>query len=186
MIFPSQFTVVLDACVLCPAPLRDILLSLGAEGLYRPKWTYLIQDEWTRNLLQNRPDISNEQLQRTTNAMDMAFPDATVESFEKLIDGLTLPDKDDRHVLACAIQCNANLITTFNLKDFPNQTTKKYDIEVQHPDIFISYLIDQNKETSHKAFDKMIARLNNPPMSKAEVIAVLKKNGLKNSAEKLI
>lgn len=62
--------VVLDACVLYPAPIRDLLLHMANEGLYRPKWSDQIQDEWVRNLLLNRPDLSAGQLQQTTQAMN--------------------------------------------------------------------------------------------------------------------
>ena len=51
MIHSPKFTVVIDACVLYPAPIRDILLSMASEGLLKPKWSKIIQDEWTRNLL---------------------------------------------------------------------------------------------------------------------------------------
>ena len=53
--------------------------------------------------------------------MDRHFPDALVVGFEPLIDGLTLPDADDRHVLAAAIRGQADVIITQNLKDFPRE-----------------------------------------------------------------
>jgi hypothetical protein len=53
-----RYTVVLDACVLYPAPLRDLLLSLAAAGVFHARWTQLIQDEWVRNLAVNRPDLN--------------------------------------------------------------------------------------------------------------------------------
>ncbi|MNW21221.1 hypothetical protein D3C71_2220120 [compost metagenome] len=42
--------------------------------------------------------------------MDRAIPDGLVEGYQDLIEGLQLPDKDDRHVLAAAIRCNASVI----------------------------------------------------------------------------
>ena len=117
MIHSPSFTVVLDACVLYPAPIRDILLSLAAEGLFTAKWSDIIQDEWLRNLLKNRTDLKKVQLNQTIKAMNLAFPDANVENFEELIPIIKLKDKDDRHVVACAIRCNADLILTFNTKE---------------------------------------------------------------------
>lgn len=61
----SPFAVVLDACVLYPSTLRDVLIRLGLTGLYQPKWTSIIQNEWQRNLRANRPEITYEQLART-------------------------------------------------------------------------------------------------------------------------
>jgi len=64
---------VLDACVLYPAPVRDLLLNLADYELFTPKWTDKIQEEWTRNLLLNRPDLTATQLHRAVNAMNNAF-----------------------------------------------------------------------------------------------------------------
>jgi len=75
MIYSSNLIAVLDACVLNPAPVRDFFLTLADIGLYKPKWTVEIQEEWSRNLLLNRPDLNKDQLQLTIDAMNTAFPD---------------------------------------------------------------------------------------------------------------
>lgn len=69
----SNFTVVYDACVLYPASLRDILMRVASTDLFRARWTEAIHEEWTRNLLENRPDISKIQLQRTVNLMNIEY-----------------------------------------------------------------------------------------------------------------
>ena len=51
--------------------------------------------------------------------MDEHVPDCLVTGYEPLISGLSLPDADDRHVLAAAIHVGASLIITYNLSDFP-------------------------------------------------------------------
>lgn len=181
MIHSSRFCVVLDACVLYPAPVRDILLSLAAEGLYTAKWSNQIQQEWLENLLENRPDLKKTQLIKTIEAMNLAFPDANVVSFQDLIPSIDLPDADDRHILACAIRCSADLIVTFNLKDFPKKRVSKYDIEVQTPDQLVSNLIDINPELACEALNKMVRRLKSPKKSKQEVLFTLEKCGLKKS-----
>lgn len=119
MIHSARFTAVLDACVLYPAPIRDLLLHLANAELYTPKWTDRIHDEWLRNLILNRPDLEATKLERTIREMKNAFPDSGVENYESLILSLQLPDEDDRHVLAAAIRCKADVIVTFNVKDFP-------------------------------------------------------------------
>ncbi len=108
----SPFTAVYDACVLYPAPPRDFLMWLGLSGRFRARWSPQIHDEWKRNLLVNRPDLTSAQLDRTSGPMDLAIPDGLVTGHETLITGLTLPDADDRHVLAAAIRCNASVIVT--------------------------------------------------------------------------
>ncbi|RAJ93189.1 hypothetical protein LX87_04701 [Larkinella arboricola] len=73
MIHSIPLTALLDACVLYPAPIRDLLLHLADFELYQPKWTTKIHQEWTRNLLVNRPELTRAQLQRTVKAMEKAF-----------------------------------------------------------------------------------------------------------------
>jgi len=114
-----SFTVVYDACVLYPAPLRDFLLHLAATDLFRARWSEWIHAEWMRNLLAHRPDLSRERLQRTRQLMDQSVPDCLVTGYEGLIDSLNLPDSNDRHVLAAAIRCQASVIVTFNPPDYP-------------------------------------------------------------------
>jgi len=130
----SPFTAVYDACVLYPAPLRDFLMWLALSGRFRARWSLEIHNEWKRNLLKNRPDLTTEQLDRTSDLMDQAIPDACVYGYERLIEGLTLPDVDDRHVLAAAIRCNASVIVTFNQKDFPDD----WDLLASRPSILTS------------------------------------------------
>ena len=153
--------------------------------MFKAKWSDIIQDEWLRNLLKNRADLKKAQLNQTIKAMNQAFPDANVENFEDLIPSIKLKDKDDRHVVACAIRCNADLIVTFNIKDFPNKELSKYDIEIQNPDELISNLIDINPKLACKAFNKMVKRLKNPKKTMDEVLNTLENCGLKKSIEKL-
>ena len=114
----ARYTAVLDACVLYPAPLRDVLLSLGRAGLYHARWTHQIHDEWMRNLLAQRPDLAEDTLRRTRELMNTAIPDSLIENYEVLIDKIQLPDPEDRHVVAAAIIGHADAIVTFNLKTF--------------------------------------------------------------------
>lgn len=92
---------------------------LGLSGRFRARWSLQIHEEWKRNLLINRPDLTREQVDRTSTAMDQAIPDGLITGYEALIDGLCLPDPNDRHVLAAAIRCNASVIVTSNEKNFP-------------------------------------------------------------------
>lgn len=109
----------LDPNVLYPARLRDLLLRLAIAGLYQARWSEQILDECFDNLLENRPDLTHEQVARTRQLMATALPDASVTGFEDRIAGLDLPDPDDRHVLAAAVTAGASLLVTDNLDDFP-------------------------------------------------------------------
>ncbi|MEM6159946.1 PIN domain-containing protein [Erwinia sp. P6884] len=141
----SPYPVVLDACVIYPNMLRDLLMRLGLSGLYQPKWSATIHDEWQRNLINNMPEVIPEKVKHVEALMNKALPDALVTGFEPLIPGLTLPDPDDRHVLAAATRCNAEVIVTFNMKDFPKDNFAQFGIEAMHPDEFISDLFDLNQ-----------------------------------------
>ena len=81
----TSFTVVYDACVLYPAPLRDFLMQLALTDHYRAKWTDAIHDEWIRNVLANRQDIKPERLQHTRQLMDSSVRDALVTGYDFLI-----------------------------------------------------------------------------------------------------
>lgn len=185
MIYSANFKVLLDANVLYPAPLRDLLLSLAFENLYKPFWTDEIQNEWKRSLLKNRKKLKAKNLNLTISAMNKAFPDANITGYEKLEEGLDLPDQDDRHVLAAAIKANAEIIVTFNLKHFPKNKLKEFDITPQSPDDFIVNTIQLNPERGLQAFEKQVRRLKNPPKSKAEVLQSLLNNNIPKTVELL-
>ncbi|WLH45804.1 PIN domain-containing protein [Pseudomonas beijingensis] len=159
----SAFTAFYDANVLYPAPLRDFLMHLALTGVYRARWSAQVHDEWKRNLLLNRPELTCEQLNRTSSLMDRAVPGCLVTDYEALIEGLHLPDIDDRHVLAAAIKCNASVIVTFNLKDFPKSALEAFDIEPLHPDDFVADLWDIDQAAVLEAAQRQRASLKNPP-----------------------
>ncbi len=179
------FTAVYDACVLYPAPLRDLLMWLGLSGRFRARWSSQIHDEWKRNLLINRPDLTSAQLDRTSGLMDLAIPGGLVTGHEPLITGLTLPDANDRHVLAAAIRCNASVIVTFNEKDFPASALAPYGIEAQHPDLFIDNLFHLDQAAVVAAAQRQRAQLKNPPLDVDRYLDVLLRQGLVQTAETL-
>jgi hypothetical protein len=104
--------VLYDACVLYPAPLRDLLMQLAVADLFQARWTKEIHDEWTRNLLADRPDIKPASLARCRELMNRHVSDCLVTGYEALRPTLTLPDPDDRHILAAAIHGQAGAIVT--------------------------------------------------------------------------
>lgn len=159
-----------DACVLYPAPLRDLLMHLAVAGACQARWSERIHDEWIRNVLANRPDLRAEQLARTRELMNAHTLDAVVIAFEPLIATLTLPDPDDRHVLAAAIKGSAEIIVTYNLRDFPAEALTPYGLEALHPDAFITQLIELDASTVCLAVSRQRASLRNPPKTVREVL----------------
>jgi hypothetical protein len=181
----AGYTAVLDACVLYPAPLRDFLMELAASGLFKAKWTETIHEEWIRNVLKDRPDITADQLSRTKFLMTAALMDSMVEGYHLLIPTLVLPDENDRHVLAAAIVSLSDVIVTFNLADFPEGTLSRYYIEAVHPDDFILHHFGLNEVEIVGAAQRCRARLKNPPRSAEDYLQTLERQGLPKSVAKL-
>lgn len=172
-----RYTAVLDACVLYPAPLCDLLISLAAEGMFRARWTHAIQDEWVRNLSANRPEIADA-LPKRVAMMEKAIEDCLIENADHLVSALTLPDPDDRHVLAAAIVGHADAIITFNLKDFPESNTSVYGIEALHPDDFLVHQYDLDPIRFLKVVKTLRERLRKPPKTADELISIYEQQGL--------
>jgi hypothetical protein len=169
---------VLDACVLYPAALRDVLLWLAAESVYQPRWTKTIHEEWTRAVLADRPDLTRRQLARTRSLMDQIDPECLVEGYEDLVSSLALPDQDDRHVLAAAITAKASVIVTFNLSDFPRAMLAPYRVRATHPDALLTSLFDQEPAAFVRSLRKHRASLRRPPKTEEEYLQTLERNGL--------
>lgn len=174
----SHFTVIYDACVLYPAPLRDFLMRLALTDLYRARWTDMIHDEWTHNVLKQRPDLKPEDLERTRSLMNTHVRDSLVTGFEHLIPSVKLPDPDDCHVAAAAIHGGARLIVTFTLRDFPPEQLKSYNLAAQHPDDFIFDLLDLHPARVCEAAASHRRSLKNPPKTVDEYLDTLLKQGL--------
>jgi len=181
----TNFSALYDSCVLYPAPLRDLLMYLALTDLFRAKWTDQIHEEWIRNVAINRPDLAREALERTRDKMNQHVRDCLVVGYDSLISGLTLPDPDDRHVLAAAIRSNSSVIVTYNLKDFPDNSIGQYGIEAQHPDEFILHLIDLSPETVCAAVSAHRTGLKNPPKTVEEYLKTMKKQNLHKTVSKL-
>ena len=179
-----RFVVVYDACVLYPAPLRDFLMRLATTGLFSAKWTDQIHDEWIRNVVKRRPELK-EHLQRTRALMDDAVPDCLIENYEPLIEGLELPDPNDRHVLAAAIRAGAQIIVTFNLKDFPEDVLSRFGIEAVNPDTFVEQQMDLHEGLVVGVAKSHRESLRNPPKSPDDYLESLSAQGLIVTANRL-
>jgi predicted nucleic acid-binding protein len=174
----SSFTAFLDASVLYPAPLRDLLLEVAVSDLYRAKWSNAVHDEWINALLRVRSDLTRERLERTRDLMNAHVRDALVADFEDLIDTLELPDPNDRHVLAAAIKGRADLIVTANLRHFPVELLERWEIEAQHPDEFLTNQFHLSQPIFLQAVRTVRLRLKAPPKSVEAYLDTLRAQGL--------
>ena len=175
---------VLDANVLYPARVRDLLLRLAVAGHYRARWSERILDECFSNLLADRPDLPAERLDRTRGLLNVAVPDAIVRDYDHLIEQLDMPDPSDRHVLAAAIVASADIVVTSNLGDFPAGAVPP-SITVLSPDDFILRLIHADVEAVAAVIEQQAAALRNPPMTPTELLDGLAIVGLHESVAAL-
>lgn len=141
----ATFPVVVDACVLFNAPVRDTLLRAAEHGLYRVHWSPKILDETTKNLVE-RGKMTQEKAQYLVSEMAKAFPEALVVVPGEQIQAMR-NDPKDRHVAACAVCAPAQVIVTFNLDDFKPETLIDWNIEAQHPDQQLCHLFDLSPDT---------------------------------------
>lgn len=177
-----KIVAILDACILYPPSLRDLLMWLATVEAYKPRLTEEIHAEWIRNVLADHPGVTPAQLDRTRRLMNQAAPNCLVSGYERHITTLSLLDANDRHVLAAAIEASAAVIVTFNLTDFPTATLQTYGIEPAHPDLFLSALFDDEPGLFLRAVQTHRASLHNPPKNAMGYLHTLRVNGLKELA----
>ncbi len=167
----SSFVVVLDACVLVSASLRDTLLRCAHANLYRMQWTEDILEEVRRTLISDI-HVPEEKAQRLIDIMRSQFPEAMVTRHRMIID--TMPnDPKDRHVLAAAVASQAQAIVTQNLQHFAVEFLEPLSIEAQSPDDFLTNLFHLYPEHISRIIREQAEDLQHPPISTSELIDIL-------------
>jgi hypothetical protein len=160
-------------------------MHLAVLLVFQPKWTAQIHAEWIGSLLEHRPDLERARLKRTRELMDRRAQDWRVPEHAKLIPTLSLPDPDDRHVLAAAIAARAPLIVTFDLSHFPEAALAPHGIRAQHPDEFACDLLEEDSQAFLTAVRAHRAALKLPPVSAESYLAMLSTCGLPKTAAEL-
>ena len=176
------FVVVYDANVLWGELQRDLLIRVALAGLVQAKWSNMILDETFKTIKEKRPDLEEAKLDRTRALMCRALRDCLVCNYEPLIEALHLPDPDDRHVLAAAIKAGAQVIVTWNMDDFPQETLSAWGIEAKTPDDFMIDQLHLDAASVHGAIQQMADIRQNPPMTVADVIDALEHSGMIETA----
>ncbi len=175
----------LDANILYPAPLRDLFMQLAVSDVFCARWSADIHEEWINALLRDKQGYEREKLEKTRRLMDTATRDAVITGYQKLIPSLSLPDPNDRHVLAAAIIGECDVIVTNNVKDFPEKTLQIYDIKAQKPDDFLFNHFLLEPEKFCEAVKKVRGRLKNPYYDVHEYLNILLKQGLESTVTAL-
>jgi predicted nucleic acid-binding protein len=166
------FPAFLDACVLIPMKLTDLLLRLAEANTYRLLWSDEVLAEVERNLpdLGVHPDKARWRIEQ----MRCAFPDALVTGYEALIPAMTNHPKD-RHVLAAAVRADAAVIVTNNLTDFRSEDLQPYDIDAVHPDDFLLDQLDLYPAQTVRCVREQITACRNPAIATDEFLMTFAK-----------
>jgi predicted nucleic acid-binding protein len=181
----GRFTALLDANVLYPAPMRDLLIEIARTDLFKARWSADIHREWIEALLRHEPRRDRAVLERTRDLMNAAVRDCLVAGYEPLIAAVTLPDADDRHVLAAAIAGACDVIVTQNLRHFPATALAAHNIEAQHPDEFLLSHLNLAPDVFCQAVRKLRVRLKHPPYGVDDYLDTLRRQGLVATAAQL-
>ncbi|MFD3509074.1 putative toxin-antitoxin system toxin component, PIN family [Nocardia sp. NPDC058666] len=171
--------VFLDTCVLYPSHLRDTMLRLAEADLFQPLWSAEILTELRRNLC-NRPaedELASAKVDRLISTLTGFFSDSIVDGYEPLVDRMENHPKD-RHVLAAALQGNADVLLTFNLKDFEVRPVGEGFPELLHPDAFLLDVLDLAPGCVLRLLDRQVAEHKRPPKHLLGLLDVLDRSGV--------
>lgn len=180
------FIVVYDANVLYPNVVRDLLIRIAQAGLVQAKWTETILDETFAALAATKPSVRPDRWKRVRGLMTHAIRDGMVVNYEPLLDVVMgLPDQGDRHVVAAAIRCKAQVIVTDNIRDFPNDALAIWNIESKTADEFVLDQINLDSRTVYSAVHQIADSWSNPPGTVEDVLRAMSRAGLVESAAAL-
>ncbi|KFI47915.1 PIN domain-containing protein [Bifidobacterium biavatii] len=168
--------VFLDANIFVVKWVNDVILSLGDAALCELSWSRRVLDE-ARDPLKRLCMLDDDAITRYFQAMNRAFPQAMTDGWEPLEDTVVLPDPDDRHVVAAARQAGAELIVTFNIKDFPSSALNGIGLAAVTPDAFLTRLIDEYPEETLRVVTMLVSSKKRPPRTMQEEIQHLANTG---------
>lgn len=161
---PERPLAVLDANVLYPFQLRNLLLHLAVVGVYQPLWSDAIVEECTR-ALRGSAGLTEEQCTHLVTQMRRHFGFAWGSPSTGMIEALVLPDADDRHVAALAADYEAEFIVTHNLRDFPSEMLQPLGITATDPDSFVALLWKAEARAVLRAAELHRTSLRQSPLS---------------------
>lgn len=171
MSFPAFF----DTNVLYGALLSDYMLELADRGLFRPLWSRDMLFELAKNLVKNGE--APELVEKRVGTMEQYFADAMVTGYDDLVPTMT-NDQKDRHILAAAVRGGAEVLVTFNTKDFPVESVERFELEVVHPDDFLLDQLDLYYAPTLRALVELVEGYESPAMTVDDVLLALTRAGV--------
>ncbi|MGN6583694.1 MAG: PIN domain-containing protein [Rhizobiaceae bacterium] len=186
----NRYTAIIDACVLAGALPRNMILTLAEAGFFRPRWSAKILAETERAIcsIHLKHGVADPEAvaSRHCDAIKRAFPEAMIEDYEKLIAGCELPDDDDRHVLAAAIQARASVIVTENTRHFPVEVLGQFNVIASTTDEFLADVIDLYTPGAVAALRAMRQRFKKPEFDAESLLLKMESAGLSQTANLLV
>lgn len=176
MRFPAFF----DTNVLYGALLNDLILEFADRGLFRPLWSHDVLFELAKNLVKNGEDPAL--VQKRVGTMQHYFADAMITGYEDLIPTMTNEEKD-RHVLAAAVRGGAEVLVTFNPRDFPVPSVERFDLEIVHPDDFLLDQLDLYHAATLRALVELVESYDSPAMTMDDYLIALIRAGVPRFVE---
>lgn len=177
-----MISVFLDACVLVPVTLTNVILTAAENGLVRPYWSHEVVEEAVDAIREVRPNLSEDRVRRRFVAMDAAFEGASVSGDPSTLDGRGLPDVDDQHVVAAAIAAGASVIVTANIRDFPKAVMASLGMSVLSPDDFLLRLAEADGEAMVNVVARVAETLRNPERAPEDILVALELSGARRFA----
>jgi predicted nucleic acid-binding protein len=177
------YSAFLDTCVLVPITLADTLLRVAERELYRPLWSDRVLAEAADAILEIHPDLEPDRVAKRFAAMNDTFEDALVDGWEPLEVTVSLPDPDDRHVLAAAMRGRADAIVTANLRDFPEAVLVPLGVTAVDP---VDFLLDQLDLAPRIVLDvlrEQAAHTRDPALTPTDLLTRLARAGVPGFAD---
>ncbi|MEM6939307.1 MAG: PIN domain-containing protein [Pseudomonadota bacterium] len=128
--------VLIDACVLYPTVMREMVLGVAAQGLFEPLWSARLLEEWARAAAKQGP-TAEAQARGEIAVVKATWPQALRPAAPGVEARLWLPDAGDLHVLAVVIDASADVLLTLNAKDFPRGTLAEEGLRRADPDGYL-------------------------------------------------
>ncbi len=175
----------IDACVLYPTVMREVVLGCAKEGLFEPRWSERILEEWALAAAKLGPE-QGVFARGEVAALKAKFPDAIVPPHDGLMRRLWLPDADDVHVLAAAIAGSCDGILTTNAKDFPGNILAEEGVFRADPDAFLRGLLEEAPDQVRGVAEAVLAEANRLSGSTWEMRALMKKARLPRLGKALV
>jgi len=164
--------VLIDACVLYPTVMREVVLAVAGKGLFTPLWSARILEEWSRAAIKLGPE-GEAQARAEVALLRAAWPEAERPAAPGRMAALWLPDADDIHVLAVAVDASADTIMTLNNKDFPRNILAEQDITRVDPDGYLMGFWPDHSEAITQAANDVLdsaRRLSGQPWDMRQLL----------------